>query len=144
MKKGTPFWKRKPLDKMTRAEWESLCDGCARCCVIKYEDPDTLKVDYTKWACRYLDLDTCRCTCYPDRKKRMPECVDLFRCPEATLAWLPSSCAYRLLSDGHDLPAWHPLVTGHASSTGEAGMSVRGHVIPEVGGDQDGFSSPHR
>lgn len=133
MNKGTPFWKSKPLGKMSRAEWDSLCDGCARCCVIKYEDPHTLKVDYTKWACRYLDLETCRCACYADRKKRVPECVDLFRCSGETLAWLPSSCAYRLLSDGHDLPDWHPLVSGNAGSTGEAGMSVRGHVIPETG-----------
>lgn len=136
MKRGrteSPFWKRKPLDKMTRAEWESLCDGCGRCCVIKYEDPDTLEVDYTRWACRYLDLETCRCTCYSDRRKRMPECVDLFRCSDETLAWLPSSCAYRLLSGGHNLPDWHPLVTGKAGSTCAAGMSVRGHVIPEAG-----------
>ena len=134
MKKGkleNPFWKRKVLGVMTRAEWESLCDGCGRCCVIKYEDPDSLKLYYTKWACRHLNLKTCRCACYRDRKKRMPECVDLFRCMPETLAWLPASCSYRLLTEGHDLPAWHPLVTGKASSTCRAGMSVRGHVIPE-------------
>ena len=138
MKKGAaksvapfPFWKQKALADMSRAEWESLCDGCGRCCVIKYEDPDTLKVDYTKWACRYLDLETCRCTCYRNRKKRMPQCVDLYQCSPETLAWLPASCAYRLLNDGRDLPVWHPLITGKASSTGRAGMSVRGHVIAE-------------
>lgn len=130
--KKSPFWKCKPLEKMTRAEWESLCDGCGRCCVIKYEDPKTLKVHYTKWACRWLDLVTCRCTCYGDRKKRMPECVDLFRCTPETLAWLPESCSYRLLAAGYDLPVWHPLVTGKAGSTGKAGMSVRGHVIREI------------
>ena len=126
-----PFWKQKSLAAMTRAEWESLCDGCGRCCVIKYEDPDTLKIDYTKWACRHLDLKTCRCVCYRNRKKRMPECIDLYHCTPEVLAWLPSSCSYRLLTEGYDLPAWHPLVTGKAGSTCKAGMSVRGHVIPE-------------
>ncbi len=126
-----PFWKRKALGLMTRTEWESLCDGCGRCCVIKYEDPDTLEIHYTKWACRYLDLETCQCGCYRQRKKRMPECVDLFRSGPETLSWLPSSCAYRLLAEGHELPPWHPLVTGKSDSTGRAGMSVRGHVIPE-------------
>ncbi len=130
------FWKRKALDQLTRAEWESLCAGCGRCCVIKYEDPDTLKVDYTKWACRFLNLETCRCTCYRNRKKRMPECVDLYKGFPEVVKWLPASCAYRLLADGYDLPAWHPLITGDPDSTCRAGMSVRGHVIPEP--DDDG------
>ena len=26
-----PFWRRKAMSEMTRAEWESLRDGCGRC-----------------------------------------------------------------------------------------------------------------
>lgn len=116
---------------MTRAEWEALCAGCGRCCVLKYEDPETLKVAYTRVACRRLNIKTCRCTCYRNRTKRVPECLDLFRCEPKVLQWLPRSCAYRLLADGHDLPAWHPLVSGDPDSVWKAGMSVRGHVIKE-------------
>jgi uncharacterized protein len=131
MKRLPPFWQRKSLDKMTRREWESLCSGCGRCCVLKLEDPRTLKVDYTNIACRFLDMATCRCTCYRDRKKKMPACLDLFHCKPEVYTWLPSSCAYRLLAEGYSLPAWHPLVSGDAKSTRKAGMSVCGHVISE-------------
>ena len=136
------FWERKALPEMTRAEWDSLCDGCGRCCVIKYEDPDTLEVKYTKWACRFLNLKTCRCACYKTRKKQMPQCLDLFGCGSDVLQWLPSSCAYRLLNEGHPLPPWHPLLTGNPRSTSRAGMSVRGHVIkePDPEGDARGLS----
>ncbi len=131
LKKQANFWHGKALDAMTRAEWESLCCGCGRCCVLKYEDPDTLVVDYTKWACRFLNLETCRCGCYRTRKKTIPECVDLFRSSAEVMKWLPPSCSYRLLAEGHDLPAWHPLLTGNPDSTRKAGMSVRGHVVRE-------------
>ena len=130
--KPAPFWLRKTLAQMTRAEWDSVCAGCGRCYVLKIENPDTLEVDYTNIACRHLDLETCRCTCYRNRKKREPECLDLFRCKPEVFKWLPESCAYRLLAEGYDLPAWHPLVSGAPDSTREAGMSVRGHVIPET------------
>jgi len=126
-----PYWRRKALHEMTRAEWEALCAGCGRCCVLKYEDPQTLKVAYTNVACRHLNIETCRCTCYRDRKERVPECVDLFRCKPDVLEWLPRSCAYRLLAHGRDLPAWHPLLSGDPDSLRKAGMSVRGHVMKE-------------
>lgn len=125
------FWRSKPMSELSREEWDSLCSGCGRCCVIKYEDPDTLEVNYTKWACRYLDLKSCRCTCFRSRKQRMPECLDLYQCAATVMEWLPSSCSYRLLAEGHDLPSWHPLVTGDSGSTCKAGMSVRGHVVRE-------------
>jgi len=126
-----PFWKIKAMGEMTRAEWGRLCCGCGRCCVLKYEDSKSRVVSYTKWACKYLDLETCRCTCYRDRARKMPECADLFVSFEKVRKWLPASCSYRLLAEGHDLPSWHPLITGCPDSTGKAGMSVRGHVIPE-------------
>ena len=128
-----PFWRRKSLAAMSRAEWESLCARCGRCCVLKYEDPDTLKILYTKWACHFLNLNTCRCRCYRSRHKRMTECIDLFQCSRKVMSWLPPSCMYRLVAKGHDLPAWHPLKTGDSESTRKAGMSVAGHVISEPG-----------
>ena len=125
------FWRNKPLDALTRQEWDSLCCGCGRCCVLKYEDAKTGKVDYTVWACRFLDLGTCRCSCYRTRKKRMPDCMDLFEHFEAAKKWLPACCSYRMLAEGRDLPSWHPLLTGRLDSTRKAGMSVLGHVVPE-------------
>jgi len=125
------FWQKKALGEMTRAEWERLCCGCGRCCVLKYEDTRTRVVSYTKWACKFLDLETCRCGCYRGRAKRMPECVDLFKHFAEVRKWLPASCSYRLLAEGHDLPSWHPLITGDPDSTRIAGMSVCGHVMHE-------------
>lgn len=132
-----PFWRRKALRDLSRAEWELLCARCGRCCVLKYEDPDTLKILYTKWACRFLNLETCTCGCYRSRHKKMVECVDLYQCSRKVMAWLPPSCMYRLVAKGHDLPAWHPLKTGDPDSTRKAGMSVAGHVIPEPGEEPD-------
>ncbi len=100
-----PFWRRKTLAEMTRGEWESLCDGCARCCLDKLEDDDTSEISYTEVACRLLDLGTCRCTDYSNRTRFVPDCVVLTPRTVARLTWLPSTCAYRLISEGKDL-AW--------------------------------------
>lgn len=133
------FWEQKTLSEMTEKEWESLCDGCARCCVLKYRDDETGVVYYTSIACRLLDLETCRCLHYTDRRERIPDCAQLS--PEAMdeLEWLPSTCAYRRLARGESLPAWHPLLAGSSDSTVSAGMSVRGHVTSE---DQAGEEEP--
>ena len=125
-----PFWKTKSLAEMTEAEWESLCDGCARCCLHKLEDVDTGEVHYTSVVCRYLGRD-CRCTHYSQRQKLVPECIDLNADKLAELPWLPTTCAYRLLAEGEDLPDWHPLVSGDAGSVHAAGISVRGKTIDE-------------
>jgi hypothetical protein len=124
------FWKEKTLDEMTDAEWESLCDGCARCCLVKLEDDDTGEVHYTSLVCDLLDTDRCRCTRYPERHQLVPDCIHFTPELAATLSWLPDTCAYRLLAEGLDLPAWHPLVSGRRESVHEAGISVRGRVIP--------------
>ena len=117
------------MEEMTTREWESLCDGCGRCCLEKLEDEDSGEVFYTSVACRFLDLQTCRCTVYEKRTTRAPEC--LFLTPEktTTIAWLPATCAYRLLAEGKNLQWWHPLVSGDPETVHQAGISVRDKII---------------
>ena len=126
-----PYWKTKSLKEMTPREWDRLCDGCARCCVLKEQDEKTGRVSYTSIACRCLDLETCRCICYKKRKQLVPECITLSTENMEPFAWLPATCAYRLLSEGKNLPEWHPLITGDSNSTRDSGMSIRNRVISE-------------
>jgi uncharacterized protein len=132
-KSAAPFWREKTLEEMTSAEWESLCDGCARCCLNKLEDEDTGEIAWTDVACRLLDGDTCRCRDYPHRADRVHDCVQLT--PEAvrTLTWLPPTCGYRLVAEGRDLYWWHPLVSGDPETVHAAGISVRGRTVSEKG-----------
>ncbi len=125
------FWEVKSLDQMSNQEWESLCDGCARCCLNKLEDWDTGEIYWTNVACQLLDHDTCRCKDYENRQSLMPDCIQLTRKKIAELSWLPPTCAYRLLDEGNNLPVWHPLLTGSSDAMHEAGISVRGRVIAE-------------
>lgn len=130
-----PFWETTPLDQMTSDEWESLCDGCGKCCLEKFEDEDSGRIVYSRVACQLLDLDSCRCTDYANRARLMPDCVTLVPQVLENPKWLPETCAYRLLSEGRPLPEWHPLVTGDPNSTSDAGQSVRGRVIGPENGD---------
>jgi uncharacterized cysteine cluster protein YcgN (CxxCxxCC family) len=126
-----PFWKRKRLGEMTPEEWESLCDGCGRCCLLRLEDEDTEEVVYTRIACKLLDIGTCRCGSYETRHQKVPDCVRLTPESAGTLEWLPPSCAYRLVANGEDLAWWHPLVSGNAETVHEAGISVRDFAVSE-------------
>jgi len=126
-----PFWERKTLAQMSRDEWESLCDGCGRCCVLKLQDEETGVVHPTAVVCRLFDVDTCRCTCYQDRHRLVPDCVHLDAEAVRRYQWLPKSCAYRRLAEGRGLAWWHPLVSGDPQTVVDAGISVRGNVISQ-------------
>ena len=131
-----PFWKSKSLEEMTREEWESLCDGCGKCCLHKLQDEDDADgtpgaIHNTNVACHLLDPGSCRCSNYERRFDFVPDCVQLFPQFISRHTWLPRSCAYRLIHEGKDLPWWHPLVSGDPNSVHEAGVSVRGRVVSE-------------
>jgi uncharacterized protein len=124
-----PFWKRKSLEKMTDSEWESLCDGCGRCCLVKLEDADdSSRTYFTDIGCRLLDGDSCRCRDYAHRTAKVSDCVRLTARNIKKIVWLPPTCAYRLLAEGKALYWWHPLVSGDSETVHQAGVSVRGRV----------------
>ena len=125
------FWETKKLQQMNASEWEALCDGCGKCCLVKLQDEDTDELFYTNVACRYLD-ETCRCSVYSQRRLKQPDCIELTVGDIEAFAWLPPSCAYRRLAEGAPLPYWHPLLTGDSNSVGRAGHSVAGKVCSEA------------
>jgi uncharacterized cysteine cluster protein YcgN (CxxCxxCC family) len=126
-----PFWKTKTLEAMSPAEWESLCDGCGRCCLNKLEDVDTGHIAWTDIACTLLDQETCRCSDYENRQATVPDCIQLTPESVRALSWLPPSCAYRLVAEGRDLYWWHYLVSGDRETVHQAGVSVAGRTVSE-------------
>ena len=124
-----PFWKRKALPEMSWAEWESICDGCGKCCLEKLQDRWTQQISYTDVACGLLDINTCRCSRYAERRRFVRNCEQLTPDNVGRFAWLPSTCAYRLLADGKDLPWWHHLVSGDPELVHRVGASVRGRAV---------------
>ena len=131
MVKPMGFWREKKLEEMSRAEWESLCDGCGRCCLHKLRDDITEKISFTNVACRLLDLNTGLCSSYRNRREHVADCVQLTPKKLRKMDWLPPSCAYRLVHEGKDLPKWHPLRSGTQESVMEAGASVAGRCLSE-------------
>lgn len=132
-----PFWEEKRLADMTPAEWESLCDGCGQCCLVKLEDEDTGTVFLTRLACSLLDIGACRCKDYENRFERMPDCLSINIKAVRKLKWLPESCAYRRLDEGRGLAWWHPLISGDPETVHQAGISVRGWTRSEKGVSED-------
>jgi uncharacterized cysteine cluster protein YcgN (CxxCxxCC family) len=135
------FWKTIPLDQLKKKQWESLCDGCGKCCVLKLEDADTGDVHYTDVSCKLLNCQTAKCTKYNERKKHVPDCILLTPNNLSILNWMPKSCAYRLVHENKDLPNWHPLVTGKPDSTRLAGRSVADRVVSETSVLEDDLPS---
>jgi uncharacterized cysteine cluster protein YcgN (CxxCxxCC family) len=131
-----PFWREKNLDEMSREEWESLCDGCAKCCLYRLEDADTREIHFTNVHCRLLDTGSGRCTDYANRSRRVPDCVTITPAVLKDPYWLPKTCAYRLLAEGRDLPAWHPLVSGDPDSVRRAGQRICGRTVCEDEADE--------
>ena len=126
-----PFWETVPLDRMSREQWESLCDGCGKCCVHKLEDDETGEIFPTNVGCRLLDVRTARCKDYPNRRAHVPECVRLTPAKLETIDWLPSSCAYLRVHRGQGLADWHPLISGDPDTVRRAGISVAGRIVSE-------------
>jgi hypothetical protein len=132
-----PFWEHKTLPELDHAEWESLCDGCGKCCLNKLED-DEGTVAYTRVACRLLDNQTCQCSLYKTRHAYVPECIVLTADTITKhLYWLPQTCAYRLIHEGRPLYDWHPLISGDPASVHTAGVSMQHQTIPEIQVDED-------
>ena len=127
-----PFWERKTLAEMTPAEWESLCDGCGLCCLVRFEDELTGEITPTRVHCKLFDPHACRCRDYENRKAHVPDCIKLTPGNVDDLNWMPKSCAYRRLNEGKPLPRWHHLITGDPESVHSAGVSVRGQTISEL------------
>ncbi len=128
-----PFWKRKTLHEMSSEEWESLCDGCGKCCLNKLEDWDTGEIYYTNIGCELLDCHTCRCKDYENRFDQVPDCIQLTPEKIETITWLPPTCAYRLVKEGKDLFEWHPLISGSRDTVHSAGISVQGRAVEDNG-----------
>jgi len=127
-----PFWETKTLAEMTPGEWESLCDGCGLCCLVRFEDEDTGEIIPTRVHCKLFNSLACRCTDYENRKASVPDCVKLTPGNIDDLVWMPLSCAYRRLNEGKRLPRWHPLITGDPESVHRAGVSIRGQTVSEL------------
>ena len=128
---STNFWEEKKLSEMTPSQWESLCDGCGKCCLHKLEDEDDT-LYYTDIACKLLDVESCRCSDYTNRVKKVPSCLTLTAATLKDVHFLPDTCAYRLLAENKPLAPWHPLISGNSASVHEAGISVSGRVFSET------------
>jgi len=126
-----PFWEDKELKDMTATEWEALCDGCGRCCLVKLEDEDTGEIFTSDVHCRLFDAATCRCSDYEHRSEKVSDCIKLTPENAGAISWMPTTCAYRRLAEGKGLSWWHPLISGDPETVVAVGVSVRGRTLSE-------------
>lgn len=135
------FWETKTLQEMSSDEWEALCDGCGLCCLQKLEDDEGGGIFYTRIACKLLDLKTCRCKQYAERRKTVPDCIQLTADDVDNFDWLPPTCAYRCLASGEPLPVWHPLITGDPDTTIKSGITMSGKMLSETEVQEDDWEN---
>lgn len=147
------FWEEKTLSEMTRTEWESLCDGCGKCCLHKFIDDEAVEtpestdvlqegetVEFTNIVCDYLNTKTCSCTQYQKRTELVPDCVQLTKDNLQDIFYMPNSCTYRRLHEGRGLPHWHPLLNRNKKTAmHKVGMSVRGKTVYEHQVDKEKY-----
>ena len=132
-----PFWETKSLSEMSRDEWELICDGCAKCCLVKIEDEDSGDIAFTRLHCRLLDAEICRCKDYENRQAYVPDCVKLTPGNVEQLKWMPKECSYRRLADGRGLEAWHHLISGDRGLIHKLGHSIKGKTVDETDAKED-------
>ncbi|MGO3455000.1 MAG: YcgN family cysteine cluster protein [Marinomonadaceae bacterium] len=140
-KRYEPFWKTTAMDQMSAPEWESLCDGCGKCCLQKLEDEDSADVYYTNLACEQLDVSACQCKVYDTRQSKVASCITLTPDQIQTFDWLPDTCGYRVLHETGELPNWHPLVVGSNKEMIRQGLSVRDYAVPETRVDEEDWET---
>ena len=131
------FWRHKTLQQMTPQEWESLCDGCGKCCLVKLEDFDTAEIYHTDVACKLLDINSCRCSDYKHRQQQVDDCVRLDVQTINSIQWLPESCSYKLIAQGKPLPDWHHLLSGSRDTVHQVAASVKQFAVSELEVDED-------
>ncbi len=132
MNRTATYWNTTPLEQLSAEEWESLCDGCGKCCLHKLQDEEADEVFYTRVACRLLDMKSGSCSDYVHRFSRVPDCMDVRKMTSAEMKWLPASCAYRLRAQSKPLPEWHPLISGHVSTGFKDPYRIRGRIVSET------------
>lgn len=125
------FWIIHPPKDWSQDEWEGLCDGCGKCCLIRLEDADTGVFHDTDLHCKLFDSGNCNCSDYANRQKYVPDCVRLDENNIYELPWLPKTCAYRLIAEGKPLFDWHYLVSGSKDTIHEKGYSIKGQTLDE-------------
>lgn len=149
------FWENKSLESFTQKEWESVCDGCGKCCLHKFIEDDSAedaestdflrpgeRLIFTNIVCQLLNTKTCSCTQYKSRTKLVPDCVQLTKDNLRKIFYMPASCTYRRLYEGRGLPSWHPLLNGNKKKAmHQRGMSVRGKTIDEQVADLENFEA---
>jgi uncharacterized cysteine cluster protein YcgN (CxxCxxCC family) len=138
------YWDTIPLEHMSDEQWESICDGCGKCCLHKFIEDEAAEEDmqptehieqgetihFTNIVCGLLNTKTCSCSQYHRRTELVPDCVKLTKDNLDSIFYMPNSCSYRRLYEGRGLPSWHPLLNrGKKAAMHKADMSIRGKTV---------------